>query len=454
MPRGSQGGDYSTLSTVDDVDTGGVQRDAAAAVGEAKRRRRQEGHGLKTAAGPPRQRTTQQSRWRNLLAGAFAGDVLVCTLLARLIAGPDDAGGTPFERDTQDLLLLCIVRLVLESACVCLALRVGVIRASTADTLPHLISAADRTRDARSQSLRVACLIGAFGVGPAGSVYTGIKCIVFDFRGKEEVYMAPMLAASVALINFEYVCVKKLVAAYVIEAGVVVTPLHVHKLKFYMVGAKTSKRKWVRGGLLCDICRDNVGAKPVYNCKQCNFNICVTCFETKSGDLQGDEEENVVRTDRGRKVCICFHFGAALARRADAIARTVVTRVIAPSAQAKTVLTSFSYIRRTIGLAQGNRHLILCAFSFLCVASISGVMLPSFQGQVLDHIISNDRPAFVEAMGYYIFFNVAQVLFGVMRQVCFSVIGKRIQFAARNRLFTSILRQVRQAFSTFAVHFD
>jgi hypothetical protein len=29
----------------------------------------------------------------------------------------------------------------------------------------------------------------------------------------------------------------------------------------------------------------------------------------------------------------------------------------------------------------------------------------------------------------------------VGRQVCFSVIGKRIQYQARNRLFTSILRQ-------------
>ena len=37
----------------------------------------------------------------------------------------------------------------------------------------------------------------------------------------------------------------------------------------------------------CDICREGVHIKPAYNCKDCTFNLCITCFETKSGELQG-----------------------------------------------------------------------------------------------------------------------------------------------------------------------
>ena len=35
--------------------------------------------------------------------------------------------------------------------------------------------------------------------------------------------------------------------------------------------------------------------------QDCTFNLCINCFETKSGELQGDEEENVVRGDKGKK---------------------------------------------------------------------------------------------------------------------------------------------------------
>ena len=49
------------------------------------------------------------------------------------------------------------------------------------------------------------------------------------------------------------------------------------------------------------VCREGMGMKQTYHCADCKFNLCVTCFETKSGQLQGDEEENIVRGDKVRK---------------------------------------------------------------------------------------------------------------------------------------------------------
>ena len=125
--------------------------------------------------------------------------------------------------------------------------------------------------------------------------------------------------------------------------------------------------------------------------------------------VQGDEEENVVRGDKGRKK--------------------------------KTVLTTWSYLTRVMQLAKGQWHIVSMAMCFLCVSSISSVLLPNYQGAILDRVINDDKEGFYSAMSYYIAFNITQVLFGVMRQVCFSIAGKRIQYKARNVLFTSILRQ-------------
>jgi hypothetical protein len=366
-PSSNKGG-YSNLQT-SDVDTSGVQR--------------------REPANVPQGRTAKQKRWVKLLAAAFVADLVVCALLKQAeesfpLWGESKAPALDdttdnFSLTTQDLLSLSYVRVALTAAFAALALRIGVIKSGNADVLPHNLTKGDLAQEARSQSLRVICLIAAFLVGAVSSVYTGIKCIVFDFDAVpgEEAYMAPFLAGSIAIINFEYVCVKKLVASYVVEAGAVITPLHVHKLKFWQEGARASKRKWMRGGLLCDICRDNVGSKQIYNCAQCNWRICVTCFETKSGDMQGDEEENTVRGDKGKK--------------------------------AKTVLTSWTFMVRTIQLANGQLQLLCLAFSFLCVASLSGVMLPNFQGQILDQVILGDRDAFFVAMKYYIGFNVSDV---------------------------------------------
>ena len=177
-----------------------------------------------------------------------------------------------------------------------------------------------------------------------------------------------------------------------------------HQLKYYKKGPPGQRRR-----KQCDICREGVHIKPCYNCKDCTFNLCITCFETKSGELQGDEEENVVRGDKGKKE--------------------------------KTVLDTCSYLRRSARLAKGQGHLIAMAMCFLLVSSAAGIVLPNYQGAVLDSVIQEDRSAFGSMMTYYIAFNLVQTCFGVCRRICFSIMGKRIGYKSRNVLFSAILRQ-------------
>lgn len=302
---------------------------------------------------PKKRRTRKQAKWWKILCVALLADLVAPVLIFLSSRGFNPSAfsglglGAAFgamETDTVDVVLLSAVRVAVTIVLLYLTLTKGLMQAGNEDILPHKMSDSDRAQEDNSQKIRIVLLILIFLIGAGCSCYTGIKCIVFDFEAVPGVEhaIAPFLAASIAAINFSFVAVKKLVESYVMEAGVVLSPLHVHQLKYYSKGPPGRRRR-----KQCDICREGVHVKPCYNCKDCNFNLCITCFETKSGEMQGDEEENVVRGDKGKKE--------------------------------KTVLNTASYFKRSVSLAQGQFHLIGLAMFFLVISSSAGILLPNFQ---------------------------------------------------------------------------
>lgn len=314
--------------------------------------------------GMPRQkksRTPKQTKWWKILCFSLAADLIAPFLvylsshgfaLSDLNDGVGGAGSAfvSMETDARDVVWLAVIRVAVTIVLVYLTLTKGLIRSGNEEVLPHKMSDKDRLQEESSQKIRIVMLTTIFLIGAGCSCYTGIKCIIFDFEivsGKEEV-VAPFLALSIGAINFSFVAVKKLVESYVLEAGVVLSPLHVHQLKYYAKGPPGQRRR-----KQCDVCRSGVHVKPCYNCKDCTFNLCIECFETKSGDLQGDEEENVVRGDKGKKE--------------------------------KTVLNTSSYFKRSVSLARGQFHLIGLAMCFLLISSSAGILLPNFQVGAKQH---------------------------------------------------------------------
>ena len=300
---------------------------------------------------PKKKRTKKQAKWSKILVWALVCDlampVMVYVSSQGFMPGGVPEFGTAFatmETAASDVVLLACLRVALTVVLVYMTLKKGLVIAGNEDVLPHKLSDSDRAQEDASQKIRIVLLIIIFLIGASCSFYTGIKCIIFDFEAVvgEEAYIAPFLAASIASINFSFVAVKKLVESYVMEAGVVLSPLHVHQLKYYKKGPPGQRRR-----KQCDICRTGVHVKECYNCKDCTFNLCIECFETKSGEMQGDEEENVVRGDKGKKE--------------------------------KTVLNTSSYFKRSVSLARGQFHLIGLAMCFLLVSSSAGVLLPNFQ---------------------------------------------------------------------------
>ena len=304
---------------------------------------------------PKKKRTAKQTKWWKILCVCLIADLVAPMLVYLSTHGFDASIAAPFTTgpgealaamvtDSVDVVQLACVRFVVTVVLLYLTLTKGLIRSGNEDVLPHKMSDGARGQEENSQKIRIVLLIIIFLLGAGCSVYTGIKCIIFDFESISgvETQIAPFLAWSIGTINFSFVAVKKLVESYVMEAGVVLSPLHVHQLKYYSKGPPGRRRR-----KQCDICREGVHVKACYNCKDCNFNLCITCFETKSGELQGDEEENVVRGDKGKKE--------------------------------KTVLNTSSYFKRSVSLARGQFHLIGLAMCFLVISSSAGILLPNFQ---------------------------------------------------------------------------
>ena len=141
-----------------------------------------------------------------------------------------------------------------------------------------------------------------------------------DFYGPwpgEEAHAAPFFVVSIIIINLQFVVVcllceslwtlpgsggsymyrnrrkllfnlvfgprqvKNLLAAYVAEVGTVLSPLHIHQLKYHKKGAPGRRRR-----KQCDVCRDGMSTRPVYNCKDCNFNLRATGL-TQWGGTRG-----------------------------------------------------------------------------------------------------------------------------------------------------------------------
>jgi hypothetical protein len=398
MPRGSQ--EYDAVATAENTS-------------------------IYAASGPTPeqlQRKVEQGRWRRLLIRLVALDVLVCSGLYAVTTTSPEREST-FSGDTKDTFLLALGRVVGVAVLVQVATGKGVPAESA--TPPHLRSTSDRAKQDSAAYWRRGALAILFVLLTTCSVFTGVKCVVYEFIDEvSENRMAPLLALSIGLTNLIFWASKRLISSHAKSVGAVTSHLHVHPLRFFHDGAPVGGPRGPGGGKggggrsggggpgrrnVCDICRNNVSAKPSYTCTDCRFNLCVECFETKSMVAVDDEEENVVRSDKGKRT--------------------------------QFEISNSSYMRRSFQLARGEWRVIATAFLSLLVGTAANLVRPRYQGFVLDSVIAGDQLGFEDAIRMYLALAVISGLFDSIRQCCFMIVGRRIGFATRNKLYSAILRQ-------------
>ncbi|CAK9204177.1 unnamed protein product [Sphagnum jensenii] len=100
-----------------------------------------------------------------------------------------------------------------------------------------------------------------------------------------------------------------------------------------------------------------------------------------------------------------------------------------------------SYLLRALSLARGEILLLSCAFFCLAVSSFSSLILPNYQGRILDHVIQRAVGLFKRDVVLLIVFSLVTGLFEAVRNLCFAVVGKRVLKTLQDKLFTGIIIQ-------------
>eukprot|EP01105_Mastigella_eilhardi_P021886 TRINITY_DN5337_c0_g1_i3.p1 TRINITY_DN5337_c0_g1~~TRINITY_DN5337_c0_g1_i3.p1 ORF type:complete len:644 (-),score=147.08 TRINITY_DN5337_c0_g1_i3:896-2827(-) len=250
---------------------------------------------------------------------------------------------------------------------------------------PHAAAASAARR-------RHAVTAAVFAVCTLCQVYVGVKCVVAPGLG---VVCAALLGLQVIVIDAELWLAHAFLqeVSEVSEASVLLPALHHHALMYDGTTA----------GHTCDLCRQRL--REAYRCQQCDFDLCLQCFEKKDKS----RAENLLRGDAGVKE--------------------------------EKVPSNLEFLLKTLCFVESSRHLLFAAAGCLLVTSFAGLLLPNFQGKVLDGVIREDVSAFhLNVLGYVVA-TVISGVFGSVRNLCFSLVGSRMSNAVRNRFFVSIITQ-------------
>jgi ABC-type bacteriocin/lantibiotic exporter with double-glycine peptidase domain len=162
----------------------------------------------------------------------------------------------------------------------------------------------------------------------------------------------------------------------------------------------------------CDLCAVRIDSKtPAYRCTICDFDMCATCCSRNDAALVG---ENVMRGDKGVKL-------------------------------EKTISTS-AYFRRSLTLCRSEIPLLLLSFFLLSLSSLTTLLLPDFQGKIIDQVVPTDtqpydKPQFIHYIYLYLILMAAQGLLSTIYTAAFSLVSRRLLFSVRNQLFSRLLHQ-------------
>eukprot|EP00808_Paulinella_micropora_P004913 g72239.t1 len=229
----------------------------------------------------------------------------------------------------------------------------------------------------------------------ASQVYTGVKVLMFDYGDAPKVPEVLLLMSPIIWANLLLLMLPELLREWLMAGGVFMPSVHPHRL-FWEEELK---------GHSCDYCRSRPTA--FYRCKACDFDLCKDCFNKKGGAKSVGEGQ--VRGDKGTKQ-----------ERAISLAE---------------------FFARTAKLAKPHWFLLTIAFTTLILTSCVSLIMPKQQGDIINGIRNKDKAKFQHDVLWYVGQTVAVGIFGGIRGICFQIVGCRLEVAAANRLFGSIISQ-------------
>lgn len=98
-------------------------------------------------------------------------------------------------------------------------------------------------------------------------------------------------------------------------------------------------------------------------------------------------------------------------------------------------------IYRLLVLSKPDWRYILQGFVCLTVAAVSGTLIPSYTGQLIDDVSTGNEDAFSNTIALLLIVSAVQAIFTGLRGWCFTIAIARLKVRIRDRLFRSLLRQ-------------
>ena len=232
-------------------------------------------------------------------------------------------------------------------------------------------------------------------------VYAGLKVATFDHSTET---LTPLLCLTVLWINAQAYVFRVLLDEMTREDGLFL-PAEIHRHPMYFENSRGLSVHW------CDLCRQRIQGGGCYRCSLCDFDVCVACSRRTDAATVG---ENVLRGDRG--------------------------------VRAEAALTTGGYVKRSIQVAKRELPLLLLSFLLLGASSLSRLLLPHFQGHIIDKVIPDedgkyDKAGFLRYIRTYLFLMLAQGAVSTFYSAIFTLVSRRLKFTIRNSLLEKILSQ-------------
>jgi len=240
-------------------------------------------------------------------------------------------------------------------------------------------------------------------------VYAGLKVSMFQPKVNMQPALPPLMCLSILWINAISYIFRVLLEELTREEALFLPPT-VHRHPVFYEESRSINLHW------CDICRQRIvslnnGNVGCYRCSLCDFDICLQCARRNDAATIG---EDLLRTDRGVRV--------------------------------ETSLDNSSYFLRSWKFVKSELCLLLISIGFLVCNSMTKLLLPHFQGKIIDQIVPDedgniDRQGFATYIKIYVVVMILQGAVSTMYSAIFTFVSRRLKFSIRNSLFKSILSQ-------------
>mmetsp|Transcript_17372 Transcript_17372/g.26341 ORF Transcript_17372/g.26341 Transcript_17372/m.26341 type:complete len:955 (-) Transcript_17372:699-3563(-) len=266
-----------------------------------------------------------------------------------------------------------------------------------------------------TEKCRVIILVLLFVTATFYQVYAGLAIAILPRSDSDEnnttLDTATLVLAclTVLWVNAEAYVFRTLLAELTREAGLFLPP-EIHRHPVYFVSSRG-----LAGRVFCDLCGQRIKQKceggGCYRCALCDFNMCLSCAKRKDAAVVG---ENMMRSDQG--------------------------------VRAQNSGSDSGYIQRSFKMVQQESPLLLLSFVLMAASSLSSLLLPHFQGHIIDKVIPDeegnyDKDGFLLYIRIYIFVMLAKGALSTLKSAIFTLISRRLKFTIRNKLFEKILAQ-------------